>query len=77
VGFESTTSFTAVGEVVNTASRLQEHTKRAEARLVLSLEVAQRAAVAAALGEPVQVQVRGRSLPVPALHVARPGLQWP
>jgi len=77
VGFENTTSFTAVGEVVNTASRLQEHTKSAGMRLVLSLEVARRAGVAHALGEPEKLQVRGRSRPLPALHVARPGLQWP
>lgn len=77
VGFEHTTTFTAVGEVVNTASRLQEYTKSAQARLVLSLEVARRAGVADGLGEVRQVQVRGRSEPLPALHVARPGLQWP
>jgi adenylate cyclase len=77
VGFEHTTTFTAVGEVVNTASRLQEYTKSAQARLVLSLEVARRAGVADGLGEVRQVQVRGRSEPLQALHVARPGLQWP
>lgn len=77
VGFEHATTFTAVGEVVNTASRLQEYTKSAQARLVLSLEVARRAGVADGLGEVRQVQVRGRSEPLPALHVARPGLQWP
>ena len=77
VGFEHTTTFTAVGEVVNTASRLQEYTKSAQARLVLSLEVARRAGVADGLGEVRQVQVRGRSESLQALHVARPGLQWP
>ncbi|MDR0225557.1 MAG: adenylate/guanylate cyclase domain-containing protein [Burkholderiaceae bacterium] len=77
VGFEQTTSFTAVGEVVNTASRLQEHTKRAEARLVLSQEVARRAGVEAGLGRATEVQVRGRSRPLWVLQVSRPALQWP
>ncbi|WP_280190419.1 adenylate/guanylate cyclase domain-containing protein [Delftia sp. PS-11] len=77
VGFEDTTSLTAVGEVVNTASRLQEHTKLAGTRLVLSLEVARRAGVAQELGAPVQAQVRGRSQPLPVLQVRRPAQQWP
>ena len=34
VGYEDTTTFSAVGEVVNTASRLQDHSKVVGARLV-------------------------------------------
>lgn len=77
VGFEHTTTFTAVGEVVNTASRLQEYTKSAQARLVLSLEVAQQAGLSAGLGAPREVQVRGRAAPLQVLQVARPARQWP
>lgn len=77
VGFEHTTTFTAVGEVVNTASRLQEYTKSAQARLVLSLEVAQQAGLASGLGAPREVQVRGRAAPLQVLQVARPARQWP
>lgn len=76
VGYEDTTTFTAVGEVVNTASRLQDYSKVAEARLVLSLEAARLAGMEHALGTPQQVQVRGRSQPLEVLHVRRPSQQW-
>eukprot|EP01034_Spumella_vulgaris_P042943 gene42944-53280_t len=72
VGYEDTTTFSAVGEVVNTASRLQDHSKVVGARLVLSLESARLAGVADALGKPEEVQVRGRSQPLQVLHVKRP-----
>lgn len=67
VGYQETTSFTAVGEVVNTASRLQDHSKQAHARLVISQHAARLAGLAAGLGEPVSLQVRGRSQPL-AVH---------
>ena len=76
VGYEDTTTFSAVGEVVNTASRLQDHSKVVGARLVLSLESARLAGVADALGKPEEVQVRGRSQPLQVLHVKRPSQQW-
>lgn len=76
VGFENTTSFTAVGEVVNTASRLQEYSKIAQARLVLSAQVARLAQVRATLGESQQVQVRGRTEPLEVFHVVRPAEHW-
>ncbi|HEY0201249.1 MAG TPA: adenylate/guanylate cyclase domain-containing protein, partial [Burkholderiaceae bacterium] len=38
VGYQDNTTFTAVGEVVNTASRLQDHSRVAAARLVVSLD---------------------------------------
>ena len=61
VGYLETTSFTAVGEVVNTASRLQDHSKQAQARLVLSLFAAQQAGLTVD-GMPVDtVAVRGRT----------------
>lgn len=76
VGFQDTTTFTAVGEVVNTASRLQDHSKVVAARLVLSLEAARLAGVADALGPPEPVTVRGRSAPLQVLYVAHPARQW-
>lgn len=76
VGFENTTSFTAVGEVVNTASRLQEYSKVAQARLVLSAQVARLAQVRDTLGQAQQVQVRGRSAPLEIFHVVRPAQHW-
>ena len=76
VGYEDTTTFTAVGEVVNTASRLQDHSKVVGARLVLSLQAAQLAGIADGLGAPEQVQVRGRTEPLQVLHVKQPSQLW-
>jgi adenylate cyclase len=75
VGYLETTTFTAVGEVVNTASRLQDHSKVADARLVISLFAARQAGIAERLGatQAVQtVQLRGRSEALEVLHVPRP-----
>ena len=69
-------TFSAVGEVVNTASRLQDHSKVVGARLVLSLDAARLAGVADALGMPEEVQVRGRSQPLQVLHVKQPSQLW-
>jgi class 3 adenylate cyclase len=52
VGYLETTTFTAIGEVVNTASRLQDHSKTAASRLVVSLFAAQQAGVADTMGVP-------------------------
>ena len=76
VGYEDTTTFTAVGEVVNTASRLQDHSKVVGARLVLSLQAAQLAGIADGLGTPEKVQVRGRTEPLQVLHVKQPSQLW-
>ena len=76
VGFEETTTFTAVGEVVNTASRLQEHSKVAGARLVLSRDAARLAGVLDRLGTPEEIPVRGRSASLAVLHVPRPAALW-
>lgn len=76
VGYADATTFTAVGEVVNTASRLQDHAKAAGARLVLSLDAARLAGVAQRLGPPVAVQVRGRLQPLQVLQVRRPSALW-
>lgn len=75
VGYLETTTFTAVGEVVNTASRLQDQSKLAAARLVISVFAAEQAGIADALGEPEMVTVRGRSEPLAVLHVPRPQLE--
>lgn len=77
VGWGESTTFSAVGEVVNTASRLQDYSKVAGARLVLSLQAARGAGVEQALGLPVEVAVRGRSQPLEVLHVPHPARQWP
>jgi adenylate cyclase len=64
VGWGDTTTFTAVGEVVNTASRLQEHSKAAQARLVVSAEVAARAGTRWPDPPATEIEVRGRSAPL-------------
>ncbi|MGQ3126050.1 adenylate/guanylate cyclase domain-containing protein [Variovorax sp.] len=71
VGYLETTTFTAIGEVVNTASRLQDHSKKASARLVLSLFAAQQAGAADTLGEPEMLAVRGRTEPLAVLYAVR------
>jgi adenylate cyclase len=68
VGYLETTTFTAIGEVVNTASRLQDHSKTAASRLVVSLFAAQQAGVADTLGACETLTVRGRSEPLQVLY---------
>jgi len=74
VGHLDVHSFTAVGEVVNTASRLQEHTKAAGAPLVLSAFAARQAGLLPDL-QPVQrIGVRGRREPMDVLALQAPAL---
>ncbi|PZQ77226.1 MAG: adenylate/guanylate cyclase domain-containing protein [Variovorax paradoxus] len=64
VGYLDTTTLTAVGEVVNTASRLQDHSKVAGARLVLSEFAATQAGLDLE-GQPrVDLAIRGRTRPL-------------
>jgi len=72
VGYLETTTFTAVGEVVNTASRLQDQSRVAATRLVISVFAAEQAGIADTLGAPEMVTVRGRSEALAVLHVPRP-----
>jgi len=64
VGYLDTTTFTAIGEVVNTASRLQDHSKTAASRLVVSLFAARQAGFAHAAEQVDTLVVRGRSEPL-------------
>lgn len=72
VGFDKTTTFTAVGEVVNTTSRLQDHSKIAQVRLVVSAKVAELAGIDHLLGDAQAVQLRGRSQALQVYSVAHP-----
>jgi adenylate cyclase len=76
VGYQETTTFSAVGEVVNTASRLQDYSKVAEARLVMSLDAARLAEVDQQLGQAETLAVRGRSEPLAVVYVERPSALW-
>ncbi len=71
MGYLETTTFTAIGEVVNTASRLQDHSKTAASRLVVSLFAAEQAGVAHTMGEAETLVVRGRSEPLAVLYAPR------
>jgi adenylate cyclase len=70
VGYLETTTFTAIGEVVNTASRLQDHTKTTASRLVLSHFAATQAGVQDTMGPVEMLTVRGRSEPLAVLYAS-------
>ena len=60
MGFGSATSFTAIGDAVNTASRIETATKDFDCQLVVSDEVVKRAGVALGAHTPRELTVRGR-----------------
>ena len=66
-----TTSVTAVGEVVNTASRLQEQTKASGAWLVASADAIALGGVVPDGAERTTVAVRGRSAPLDVVCFTR------
>jgi adenylate cyclase len=69
MGYASVTSVTAIGDTVNTASRLESATKEFQAQLVLSTAVAERAGLALAGYPRETVEIRGRNEPLPILVV--------
>ena len=73
VGWQDSTTFSAIGEVVNTASRLQDHSKASASRLVVSGFVTGQAGAGDMPGVRETVRIRGRSLPLEVLNVAAPG----
>jgi adenylate cyclase len=60
VGYRETRTLTAVGDAVNTASRLQELTKQYGARLVVSEDVLRQGGRGAGDLQPHEIAVRGR-----------------
>ena len=64
MGYGQATSLTAVGDTVNTASRIEAATKEYGAQLVLSDEVARRAGVDLSAFPGHELTVRGRSEPI-------------
>jgi adenylate cyclase len=66
MGFGSIQTLTAVGDTVNTASRLETATKELNCQLVVSAALVQAAQLATPIGEPREIELRGRSA---ALHV--------
>ncbi len=61
MGYGAATHVTAIGDTVNTASRLEALTKQHRAQLIISHQVAERAGVQLADDETVEQEVRGRS----------------
>lgn len=73
IGKRSLHDFTAVGDVVNTASRLQD--KAAAGEIVLSSRVADR--LAEPLGERVELAVKGKVQPVIAYRISANEVRGP
>ena len=71
MGFASATSFTAIGDAVNTASRLETATKEFKAQLVVSEELARRAGVDLSAHPLHELTVRGRTEPIAVRAIER------
>jgi adenylate cyclase len=70
MGYARATSVTAVGDAVNTASRLESLTKELGAELVVSQRVAQAAGLDPANFQRRDVEIRGRREPLTVLVVS-------
>lgn len=64
MGYGQATNLTAVGDTINTASRLEGVAKDLEAELLISDELAKRSGIPLAAYERQTLKMRGRSLPV-------------
>ncbi|MCC7106516.1 MAG: adenylate/guanylate cyclase domain-containing protein [Chloroflexi bacterium] len=64
MGHGRATSLTAIGDAVNTASRLESENKVHGSQLIVSEDVVQRAGVDFSAFESHQIEVRGRSMPL-------------
>jgi adenylate cyclase len=84
MGYNHATTLTAIGDTVNTASRLEAMTKEFGAQLVVSRRVARQAGVDLGAFPRHRIEVRGRSRPMlvyvveraadlPDAHAAQPG----
>ena len=70
MGWGEAISLTAVGDTVNTASRLEQATKDFGAQLVVSAALAERAGLPAEGAEHRQIELRGRNAPLDVLVFA-------
>ena len=61
MGYGRATSLTAIGDAVNTASRLESMTKEYGAQLIVSQDLVDLAGIRGGVGEPADVEVRGRA----------------
>ena len=74
VGFRDHMVFTAMGDAVNVASRLQDMSKSLSCAVVMSDEVREKAGIAADALAGTRVEIRGRDEPMPARTVADPAV---
>jgi adenylate cyclase len=74
IGFRDHTVFTALGDPVNVAARLQDMTKTLGCTVVLSEEVSRTAGVAAGRLTRTDVSIRGRDQPIAVCAVLDPTL---
>ena len=75
MGYRSVTNFTAIGDVVNTASRLENECKEIGCELVVSDQVVRNAEVDPSAFSPHKLKVRGRSQPLLVYSLERV-LDW-
>jgi adenylate cyclase len=71
MGYARATTLTAIGDAVNTASRLEALTKEYSAELIVSQTLAEHAGLAIESYERHEVSLRGRDQPMPIIVVKR------
>lgn len=69
MGYAAVTSVTAIGDTVNTASRLESATKEFHAQLVISRAVAERAGIDLSHYPQETIEIRGRDEQLPVTVV--------
>ena len=74
IGFRDRTVFTALGDAVNVAARLQDMTKTLECRVMLSEEVASTAGITLDLLKRQRIEIRGRVEPMTVLTAEDPAV---
>ena len=76
MGYGRATSLTAIGDAVNTASRLEAMTKEFDAQLIVSAPLAAHAGLDVAAFPRLQIDLRGRAQPLD-VHVLQSALDLP
>jgi adenylate cyclase len=77
LGYRRAASLTAIGDTVNTASRLEAMTKELSAQLVVSAHLVELAAVELPAARPAEVELRGRRARMPVLAFTDARDAWP